>query len=216
MAGPKFEWFASHFGNSDVVSRVKYQIAPSITVLKGQPLTFGANGKLALSTVAQVVDAIAGEDATSTATSITKISIKNRIGLWKSILACITGATTDPFCTAAGSTTTAKFLTAGGTTGDMIGGIVYFPLTGEIRVITANTYSSTEATVTWVEPIAVATATTSVIRVSILGPGDKTAQLAATGGAVGGALVADKTSGKVAVYEVDIVSRSLYSTFNPT
>jgi hypothetical protein len=218
MAAPKFVWFESFFGNTDVRTRVKHQLAPSITVAKGDPLTIGANGKLALSTVAQVVDYIAAEGATSTATSITTIGVISTgkgFGVWKALLNLITGAT-DPFCTGAGSTTTAVFLTAGGSSNDMIGGVVYFPLTGEVRKITANTYSSTTATITWIEPVAVATSTTTVLRVSVLGVGDKAIQLSATGGNAGGALIGDKTGGKLTCYELDIINSTGYFTFNMT
>lgn len=218
MAAPKFSWFASFFGNTDVFTRVSHQLAPSITVLKGQALTLGANGKLALSTVAQVVDYIAMEDATSTATSITRIKVVHAgkgLAIWKSQFTPLTGAT-DPYCTSAGTTTTAIFLTAGGSDSDMIGGVLYFPDSDEVRRITANTYASTTMTATWVEPLTAATTTSTHVRASIFGIGDKAIQMEATGGGVGSSVIGKKTGGKLTCYEQDLKNNTAYVTFNPS
>lgn len=218
MAGRNFTWFESFFGNTDVRTRVKHQIAPSLTVLKGQPLTIGANGKLALSTAAQVVDYIAEEDAISLSTSLTSIPVISAgkgFGVWTSPLQLITG-TTDPNCTVAGSTTTATFACTAGSTNDMIGGLVYFPLSGEVRKITANTYSGGNCTITWIEPIATAPTTSTPIRVNVFGHGDKAIQLRSTGGAIGGGLIGDKTGGKITCYEISMSNSTGYFTFNMT
>lgn len=218
MAAPKYTWFQSFFGNTDVVARVKHQLAPSTTVAKGDALSLGANGKLSLAAVGGVVDYIAAEDATSTATSLTFIKVISAgkgLGIWKALLNLITGAS-DVLCTASGSTTTAVFACTAGSSNDMIGGVIYFPASGEHRKITANTYGGGNCTVTWIEPIAAATTTSTYCRVSAIGVGDKTVQLAAAGGAPGGAAIGDKTSGKVTVYELDIINKTGYFTFNPS
>lgn len=220
MSAPPFQWVESFFGNTDLVKREKMQIAPSLSVVRGQLLKLDANGKLALATDTAVVDYVAAEDGTSTSTSATFIKVSHAgkgLAIWEAPLQLITG-TTDPFCTVAGSTTTAVFACTAGVDQDMVGGIVHFPLLGKTRKITANVYSGGNCTVTFIEPLDGATATTDKIRVNIFGRGDKLIQLDNTAPSlgIGGAVIADKTGGKVTCYEIDMDKKVGRFTFNPS
>lgn len=214
-----FTYWGSYFGNSDLDVGFNKQIAASATVLKGQPLTLAAIGKLGLSTVAQIVDYIWDDaDTTSTSTSLTTgkvIPAGKGVVIWKAALNLITGAS-DVLCTVTGSTTTATFACTAGSSNDMIGGVIYLPYSDEPRLISANTYSGGNCTVTWIEPVAVAPTTATYIRVSCIGPGDKAVQLSATGGTAGGAVIADKTGGKLSVFRLKLSEKYGLFTFNAT
>lgn len=220
MAGQAFKWIESFFGNTDCVKRQKVLMAPSQAIVKGQALKLDTSGRVTAATSAAVVDFIAAEDATSTSTSNTYmkvISAGKGLDIWEAGLNLITGAT-DVLCTATGSTTTATFACTAGSSSDMIGGEILFVLTGDVRRITANTYGGGNCTVTFVTPLTYTPGVTTTIRVSAIGPGDKLTQLDQNTPStlVGGAVIGDKTGGKVSCWELDIKKKVGRFTFNPS
>jgi len=220
MAGEAFKWVISFFGNTDYTKQQKVLLAPSQTIVRGQLLKLDTAGRATAATSAAVVDFVADEAATSTSTSATYIRVKHAgkgLAIWETALSLITGAS-DVLCTVAGSTTTATFACTAGSSNDMIGGEIYIPSTGELRRITANTYSSGNCTVTVVTPFADAPTTSTYVRVSAIGPGDKAVQLDQSNPStlIGGAVIGDKTGGKVTCHEIDLIKKVGRFTFNPS
>jgi hypothetical protein len=206
MAG--FSYIRSLNGTKDVMRRSNSPNDGLIAVVsqafvKGQALAF-TSGKLALAGVSAVVEYICDETKTTVAANEELLAaIKVDQGLFKVAFTPLIAVA------AAGSNSTATQAicpASAGSTGDMVGGLVYFPTTGEIRMITANTYGGGNVTLTFAKATARAITTGDTVTACTIGPGIKGVKLNATSDGLDNTL-AGASGGKINIYRVDIIKR---------
>lgn len=198
---PGFEWNQNLCGGRDVTH--KLQIKASATVAAGDALEF-ADGKLQrCSAQADLPRYVALEGATSTATSLTKISVIPTFGNVFNV--SFTPLVNDLAGQSNATTTNVKVALADGSANDLAGGLVYVKELDETRLIVSNTYSSNVVTIVVAEAFSVAPTTTHTIRVVPFGPGTNALKLDSTNPhkAISVA-IADITGGKVSIFDVDM------------
>ena len=202
MAG--FRYIKSRAGTTDV-ARKKLQIAASATVAKNDALEF-VDGKLKrVNAATDSPKYIAGEDATATATSITKIHVIDCAESMSLFEVDFTPLINGTACNSNSTATQVVVALTDGTTDDLKGGLVYIPELNETRIITGNTYSSNVVTITVAEAFSTAPTTTHTCRVVPFGFGTTALKLHASNmhNAISSA-IADITGGKVSIYDVDM------------
>jgi hypothetical protein len=205
MAG--FKYKKSRAGTTDV-QRPKLQMIASGTITKGDALEF-ASGKLQrCSAQADTVRFIADEDATSTATSLTKLAVIDTGAGLNVFEVAFTPLVNGTACESNASTTTVKVALTDGSQDDLVGGLVYVPELDETRIITANTYSSNVVTITVAEAFSVAPTTTHTCRIVPFGFGTTALKLHSTPYNGISAAIADISGGKVSVYNVNMKDRT--------
>lgn len=192
MAG--FRFFASRAGTRDIMREV--QIAASATVQKGDALEFVSGKAKRVNAAADTVRCIAAEDATSTATSLTKIPV---IDVFGAIFETDITPLLDDVAISASTTTTITAAMSAGATDDLVGGIVY--ANGLHRIISGNTYGGGNVVITVLE--AFPSAPTGNVRLVPFGYGTVANKLHASTmyNAISTA-IADISGGTVAIHDV--------------
>ena len=173
MAG--FEFHKSRVGDTDLV-REDLQLGPSVVATKGDLLIF-SNGKLILATAQSTPLFLALESKTSTGTSLTRIRVLDiRLALLKSQISPLL----DDVSIVSGSTTTAVVPLTAMSGDELVGGVIYFPEQNAHRVISASSAtSSSNVTITFLEPLNRAPVAAEKARVVGFGPGDAAIRLSA-------------------------------------
>lgn len=179
----------------------------SLTITDGDALVMSA-GKLALAgSGTTLIDFIACETYTSGATEYKEPLLLPFAG---NDLVCeikITPLFNNVACAANGSTTTAVIAQAGYSGSELVGGTIYIAKTRQQRVITASSATSGgNVTVTWIEPINVATASGDLV--SIVPFGVKGDPKLASQSTVDTSL-ANKTGGPFYVTKIDLRNQKI-------
>lgn len=194
-----FEYRETLWGNKD--KRIKLQMKDGITITKGDALGFTA-GKLDAPAATAFIEFIAAETKTAASGAIVEINVVPTAGIiWQVKYTPLVNGLS---CASNASTTTVKCALADGSTGDMVGGMVYIPELDQARFITANTYSSNVVTITVAEAFSTAPTTTHTAKVIGFGPSTATLKLDGSTPKVTVSNVrADLTGGHVSIHKVD-------------